>query len=175
MADARGARQARRSRLVESIVTLRGMAREGNASDADQMRIRASLPRSECAPAFRATTRPIPHCQLHAQLRREIFLARLYAPSAIGESRSAAAPVHFFVKAAASDAPVAQIFGHAPQQLQDSATQLGNLRTSGFEKFFGGFPRFLRKQDEKLSAATGTQQDFRQTQLSKQRAREHFA
>ena len=83
--------------------------------------------------------------QLHAELIGEIFFrfAGRFFRHAF-ESRSSAAMVHLFGKPAPHVAPIAQVFGEAPQQLERPFAERGDFAGGGFEKFLSGRRAILR-------------------------------
>src|SRR6478609_7801540 len=86
-----------------------------------------------------------------------------------------AAAIQAFVQALADVAPIAQVLRYAPDQLEGTGAQCGNVFGGGFEKRLRGRTRFLGKNDQELAASAGSQEDFRQAQFGQQSTRQDFA
>ena len=106
------------------------------------------------------------------RLRRGVGRESLEAGA--GEGR--AAPfLQLFVEALADDAPIAEIFGDAPEELKLAVAEAVDIAGGGGEKILGGGARFVGEDEEELSAAARSEQDARESEFGQQRAREGFA
>ena len=100
---------------------------------------------------------------------------------AVGEARDLrirGAPrrwIHLFLKAPAHIAPVAQVFGDAPQQFQRRRRSSAAISAAAASRNASAGARDSSgKHHQELPASAGSKQNFRQAEFGQQRARKHF-
>ncbi len=82
--------------------------------------------------------------------------------------------LHFVVQALAHDAPIAEILGDRPDEVERSAAEAPHVVVGRGEEFLGAPPGFLWKNDEKLLPAARSKEHLRESELRDDGARQNF-
>jgi hypothetical protein len=88
--------------------------------------------------------------------------------------RGTALAVQLLINSAADDGPIAQIVRDGPDQLDGAGAEAGHIGGGIGKESFRGFAGFAGEDEKKLTAAAGAKEDARQSQLGKERARQHL-
>ncbi len=89
--------------------------------------------------------------------------------------RRAAQLFHAILQAFADHAPIAQVFGDAPDQANGAVAQRRNFLRRRRKEIIGGRAHLFGEDRQKLTAAARSQQNLGQAQLCQQRAGQNFA